>query len=95
MNKDTRIYEPIIMPDRYIAESFCDRLAASKTYNKEKFQPIMIKEYFERERNTLPMHSVTREKLSMLIDMYIEKGEKAKFIKKNMRNNRKKENNGK
>ena len=48
-------------------------------------------------RSTLPMHSVTREKLSMLIDMYIEKGEKAtfKFIKKNMRNNRKKENNGK
>ena len=97
MNKDTRIYEPIIMPDRYIAESFCDRLAASKTYNKKNFQTIMVKEYFERERNTLPMHSVTREKLSMLIDMYIEKGEKAtfKFIKNNMRNNRKKENNEK
>ena len=33
----TRRLEPVPMPDEYIIEMFCDRLAASKIYNKEKY----------------------------------------------------------
>lgn len=87
LNKTTNQYEPIPMPNCYIGESFCDHLAASKTYNRKKFSPIMVKEYFEKEINFVPMHPKTREKLAYLIDLYLEKGEKETFhyIKKNMR----------
>ena len=30
--------EPVEMPYRYVAEMFCDRLAASKTYNGKKYK---------------------------------------------------------
>lgn len=87
LNKTTNQYEPIPMPNRYIGESFCDHLAASKTYNKKNFVPMMVKEYFEKEVNFVPMHLATKEKLAYLIDLYLEKGEKETFryIKKNMR----------
>lgn len=87
LNKDSNKYEPIPMPNKYIGECFCDHLAASKTYNKKDFSPDLVKEYFEKEKNYLPMHYETKEKLSMLFDLYIEKGENEvfKYIKNNMR----------
>lgn len=87
LNKEKNCYEPIVMPNRYIGESFCDHLAASKTYNKKNFQPIMIKEYFEKEVLYVPMHEKTKEILTTLINLYLEKGEKEvfKYIKKNLR----------
>ncbi len=87
LNKTTNQYEPILMPNRYIGESFCDHLAASKIYNGKQFQPSMVKEYFEKEVQFVPMHKITKEKLEYLIHLYLEKGEKETFlyIKKNMR----------
>ena len=88
VNMETHKYECVIIPDRYIAESMCDRIAASKVYNKKKFMPMDVKNYFIKEGAFLPMHDEVRKKFLFLMDYYIDNGEKAlfKYIKKNMRN---------
>lgn len=88
VNMETHKYEYVIMPDRYIAESLCDRIAASKVYNKKNFKPEFVRDYFNKETVYLPMHDKVREKFVQLLDYYCENGEKAlfKYIKKNMRN---------
>lgn len=88
LNLETRKYEPIRMPNKYIAESFLDHLAASKVYNKKNFKPEMLLEYYlTKEKPSVPMHEDSRKILEMLFSMYIEKGEKEvfKYIKKNLR----------
>lgn len=87
LNKATGAYEPIEMPDCYIGEMFCDRLAASKNYNRGNYNPNMPLEYLYRTKGTTPMHPNTFSKLESLLKMYVEVGEKEtfKYIKKNMR----------
>jgi len=68
------------MPNKYIFESFCDHLAASKVYNKKKFKPQMVWDYYyNKERYYLPIHDKTREKFEFLLKIYLEKGEKETF----------------
>jgi hypothetical protein len=38
---------PMKMPYKYVIESFCDMLGASKTYNPENWKPEMLLEYWE------------------------------------------------
>lgn len=88
------LYKPIPMPNKYLAESFCDHLAASKVYNKKNFVPHMVKDYFEQKELTrIPMHEQTKAKYLMLINLYLEKGEKEvfKYIKHHMRKEHKDE----
>ena len=86
LNKTTNQYEPIEMPDAYIGEMFCDRLAASKNYNRKNYNSNMPLEYLYRTKDSTPMHPNTFLKLESLIKMYIEVGEKEtfKYIKKNI-----------
>ena len=88
VNMETHKYECVLIPDRYIAESMCDRIAASKVYNKKNFTPMDVKNYFTKEGAFLPMHDEVRKKFLFLMDYYVDNGEKAlfKYIKKNMRN---------
>lgn len=88
LSVDENKYIPIIMPDKYIGEAFCDHLAASKVYNKKDFKPQLVLDYYyNKEKFFLPMHPVTREKFEYLLNLYIDKGENEvfKFIKKNYR----------
>lgn len=87
LNRVTNKYEPIEMPDCYIGEMFCDRLAASKNYNRKNYSPNMPLDYLYRTKESTPMHPNTFSKLESLIKMYIELGEieTFKYIKKNMR----------
>ena len=77
------------MPNRYVAESVCDRIAASKNYNKKNFKPQMALDYLINEKTRIVMHPETYDKILMLLTMYVEKGEKYlfKYMKKNLRNN--------
>lgn len=87
LNKETKIYEPIEMPNKYIAEMFCDRLAASMNYNRKNYDPKMPLDYLYRTKYSTPMHQNTFDKLEFLLKMYYEKGSKEtfKYIKKNYR----------
>ena len=87
LNKKTGKYEPIKMPNKYVGEMFCDRLAASKNYNRGYFDPSMPLEYLYRTKESTPMHEETFKLLEFLLKMYYEHGEKEtfKYIKKNLR----------
>ena len=84
LNKEKSTYLPIPMPKKYIVESLMDHIAASKVYNKKNFEPIKVKEYFEKEIAYVPYHEETKEELRKLIDFYVEHSMKEtyKFIKK-------------
>ena len=67
------------MPDRYIIEMFCDRIAASKNYNKENYTDAFPLEYYERNKGHYMMHPHTRKLLEKLLHMLAEKGEDYTF----------------
>ena len=77
---------PVPMPDRYIAEMFMDRVAASKVYKKEAYTDCSPLEYYQMGKDPAPMHEYTREVLEKLLNMLAEKGEKetCQYIRDNL-----------
>ncbi len=67
------------MPKRYVVEMFIDRMAASKTYLKEKYNDRSPLEYYERGLAYTILHKDSRELLETLLHMLAEKGEDATF----------------
>ena len=86
-NNELGTYAPVKMPNRYVAEMFCDRLAASINYNKKNFTRDIPLNYFINSKPRIIMHKDTMEKIEFLLRMYKYEGEKKvfKYIKKNMR----------
>ena len=74
------------MPINYVAEMFCDRLAASKNYQKEKYTQNHPWAYYEHSKHRTIIHPETREILEKLLLMLKEEGEDATFtyIKKEL-----------
>ena len=71
--------EPCRMPMRYIAEMFCDRVAACKTYQKEKYTDGSALTYFEGSAVKPLMHPQTRQELTYLLTMLRDEGEEKTF----------------
>lgn len=63
------------MPARYVAEMFCDRLAASQNYNKENFTPQMALDYYLQGKDNMVIHPKSKRQLEGLLRMYVDKGE--------------------
>lgn len=80
------------MPVKYVVEMFCDRVAASKNYNKDKYTDADSLEYYLRGRGHYVIHPKTDELLYSLLKMLADKGEDYTFdyIKKNVLNKNKK-----
>lgn len=78
-------YEPIEMPTEFLIEMFCDRIAASRVYLKEKYTDSSPLNYYLEKDGTVDIHPVTRKKIEFLLRMLASKGEKETFryIKKN------------
>lgn len=76
---ETKQLEPVRMPDVYIYEMFCDRVAASKIYNKENYNESMPLEYFLRAKHRRIIEKHTAKKLEFLLRMLEEKGEDYTF----------------
>jgi hypothetical protein len=74
------------MPEKYVVEMFCDRVAACKIYNKEKYKDVDALNYYLKGRHHYVIHPETDELLHSLLKMLSEKGEKHTFdyIKKNI-----------
>ena len=79
VNPATKRYEPVKMPTRYLVEMFCDRVAASKTYQGENYTDEHPINYFLRGNARLSMHPETAETLETLLRMLAEKGEEETF----------------
>lgn len=76
---ETRKIEPVKMPYRYVAEMFCDRVAASKIYQGENYTDSHPLEYFMRAKGKRAIHPDTSDELELLLTMLSEKGEKETF----------------
>lgn len=78
-NKALRTVAPVDMPDKYIKEMFCDRLAASIIYRKENFTNSCLSEFYNREKAFFMMHVNTQAKLEKLMLMLENGGQKEVF----------------
>ena len=67
------------MPDNYIIEMFCDRVAASKIYQGDKYTDASALEYYNRGRGRYILHPYVQKKLELLLTMLAEKGEDYTF----------------
>jgi hypothetical protein len=68
-------YTPVKMPGRYVAEMFCDRVAASKIYHGRKYSDSDPLNYYLRGNTSRFLHPETAALLEKLLRMLAEKGE--------------------
>ena len=67
------------MPERYVVEMFCDRIAASKNYNGDKYSDSFPLEYNMKGRSRDMLHPESAVLLEQLLHMLAEKGEDYTF----------------
>lgn len=79
LNPQSKRYEPVPMPTRFLKEMFCDRLAASKIYQGKAYTDASPLEYYLRGGAKEKMHPRTAEQLEEWLVMLKEKGEKEAF----------------
>ena len=78
-NPQTKRVEPVDMPEKYIIEMFCDRVAASKIYAGDKYTNRYPLDYFLRGKATRAVTQSTSDKLEFLLTHLAEHGEKKTF----------------
>ena len=71
------VYSPVPMPNKYIIEMFCDRIAAGEIYHKGHFDKSYPLEYYNRCNTDRLIHPDTARKLKALLELYAEKGDEA------------------
>lgn len=79
-NVKTKEFGPVPMPPKYIAEMFCDRVAASKIYQGKKYTDKHPLEYFMRSKGRRPIDSNTSDMIEGLLRTLAEDGEDAAFV---------------
>jgi len=79
MNRQTRQYEPVPMPRRYLVEMVMDRRAACITYQGKDYTDASALVYFDKSREKELMHPQTRQELGYLLTMLKDRGERETF----------------
>ena len=79
MNRQTRNYESVEMPRKYLVEMVMDRRAACKVYQGKDYRDDSALAYFDRSREKALMHPETNRQLRHILLMLAEKGEKETF----------------
>ena len=67
------------MPVRYVAEMFCDRVAASRIYLGEKYTDDAPYNYFMQSRDLILIHKETGDELEKMLTVLKDEGEDAAF----------------
>ena len=75
----THRVEPVKMPLKYVIEMFCDRVAACKTYQGEKYNDRKPLEYYQWGKGRHLMHDETDAFLEKLLILLAEEGEDKTF----------------
>ena len=55
------------MPIRYVVEMWCDRIAATKVYEKERYQNDSALNYFLRNYDNVIIHPQTKALLELML----------------------------
>ena len=63
------------MPNRYVAEMVCDRIAASKNYKGTSYTDAAAWEYYEHSRAHYILHPETRKQLETCLLILRDEGE--------------------
>ena len=79
MSKQTRNYESVEMPRKYLVEMVMDRRAACMTYQGKAYTDGSALKYFMGSRERELMHPNTRMQLEYILTMLRDKGEKETF----------------
>ncbi|MBO5756071.1 MAG: catalase [Clostridia bacterium] len=74
-----RAYSAVKMPVRYVAEMFCDRMAACKIYQKERYTDESALQYFMRGQARTRMHPETAALLESWLRTLAKEGERKAF----------------
>ncbi len=75
----TREVVPVEMPKKYVAEMFCDRVAASKIYNGKNYNNSHPLDYFSGAKSVRVIHPATSDLLEHLLTVLAQEGEDAAF----------------
>ena len=67
------------MPDNYIVEMFCDRVAASKIYHKNDYTDASALDYYMNGKSKNILHPYTKKRLEKLLNLLAEEGEDKAF----------------
>lgn len=80
-NPQTKQMQPVQMPARFLAEMFCDRVAASKIYQGANYNCRCPLQYFQNSTSRKKgwLHPVTEQQLMQLLQILAEAGEPAAF----------------
>ena len=70
----------------FVLEMFCDRISASKNYNRDIYNDPFPLAYYNKNKDYYVMHPDTRELLEKLLTMLADEGEEAtfKYIRENI-----------
>ena len=79
MDLQTKNYESVPMPRKYIAEMVMDRIAACIVYQGKAYNEASALEYLLKSREKDLMHPDTRRQLEYILTMLRDKGEKETF----------------
>ncbi len=79
MGRESRRYEPIPMPRKYLAEMIMDRRAACMTYQGKAYTAASPLEYHQRSHERPLLHPQTRRELEYLLTMLRDAGEQETF----------------
>lgn len=79
MLPETKRYDPVPVPRKYLAEMVMDRIAASKTYQGNAYTDASALNYLLGSREQNLMHPQTRRELEFILTMLRDHGEKHTF----------------
>ena len=78
-NPVSKKVEPVEMPLKYVAEMFCDRVAAGKIYNGSAYTDDSPLDYFLKAKGRRVIHPVTSDLLEGWLEMLAQNGEDETF----------------
>ena len=79
LSPETRTYEPVDMPVKYLCEMVADRIAACKTYQGAAYTDASPLQYLDRANESRLVHPQTMKRLRFLLVMLAEHGEEETF----------------
>lgn len=79
LNMETRQYEPVYMPRKYMVEQIMDRRAACVVYQGKAYTDASALHYFQSGMEKNRMHPENKRELEYLLTMLAERGENETF----------------
>ena len=72
-----KVYKPVKMPLRFLAEMFCDRIAACRVYQGEKYTDASPYDYYQKSKDHILINQETSDLLDRWLLLLKEHGEEA------------------